>query len=179
LVDTLVNFIEQFGAFSYFISILVNVILNIAAVIPTAFMTTINIVLFDLKVGILITFIGEMVGTVISFYLYRLGLRKIQFLVKNENKWVEKIRSSEGKEAFFYILIGRLAPVIPSSVVTIAAAFSQIKIGLFTIATILGKIPALALEVLLVLGFLQLESSNQIMILLLIIIIFIWRKMKK
>ena len=176
-MDTLIAFIEQFGIFSYLVSILINIGLNILAVVPTAIMTTINITLFDLKVGIIITFIGEIAGTIISFYLYRLGIRKINYITSNI-KWLEKIKLAEGTKAFYYVLLGRLAPVIPSSIVTIAAAFSKINIFYFSLATIIGKIPALAMEVLLILGFLQLDTSYKILFLILIVVLFVWKSRK-
>lgn len=142
------NFVHILNSYSYIaipISLLVSIVIALLGVIPSFFVTGANIVFFGPINGFLISLLGEVIGGVITFYLYRFGFKK-RAEVLSKYKMIDNIMKSKGKRAGFLIFEARLLPFIPSGFVTLAAAISEVTIGPYFIATILGKIPSIGLE---------------------------------
>ena len=92
------------------------------------------------------------------------------------------MKNSAPKNIFILIILFRLLPFVPSGLVTAGASITTISGGLFMIASSIGKIPAVILEVAVIFGVLQKVSMTYLyisFILLLIIISPIWIKNKK
>ncbi|WP_319370672.1 VTT domain-containing protein [uncultured Ilyobacter sp.] len=130
------------------ISILINIIIALLGIFPSVFITGANIIFFGAVKGFFISLLGETIGAYITFTLYRAGFKeKISKLV-DRNKLIYKIISSDGKRAGLFILQGRLIPFIPSGAVTLAASISNVNSKIFTVSTMIGKAPSIALEAL-------------------------------
>ncbi|QPC45665.1 TVP38/TMEM64 family protein [Mangrovibacillus cuniculi] len=131
------------------ISILMNIIVSILGVVPSTFVTLGTVSALGVQASIPILIIGEALGAMASFILYRKGINL--FREKQEkpvnNKFLRIVRDKEGAEAFFAVIILRLLPFVPSGLVALTAAFSKMGFLSFTIATTIGKIPSLFLEV--------------------------------
>ncbi|MGG0185857.1 TVP38/TMEM64 family protein [Bacillus rhizoplanae] len=145
--ETIHSFLTAHQTVAIPLSILLNILISLAAFIPSIFLTAINITLFGVTEGTLISIAGEALGAIISFYLYRLGFQKTA--QKNIDKYpkVQRLLYVQGKEAFFLVLSFRLFPFIPSGIVTLFAALGTMSILTFSVASTLGKIPALLIEV--------------------------------
>lgn len=144
-VDSFVDILNNYSHLAIVISLVVSVIIALLGVLPSFFVTGANIVFFGPINGFLISLLGEVIGGVITFALYRLGFKKkVEGLSKY--KLIDKIVHSEGRKAAFLIFEARLLPFVPSGFVTLASAISDVHIVPYTIATILGKIPSIALE---------------------------------
>jgi len=91
-----------------------------------------------------------------------------------------KLKELEGSDAFWIIVSLRILPFMSSGLVTFTSAFSKVSLGTFTLASTIGKIPALIFEAGAVYGFMQVNLIWKIVIsiLLISIIILIW-KVKK
>lgn len=146
IMKELIVYLSDHLFLSMIVSTLLNIIISIIGIIPSSFLTTFNVEIFGVKGSLLVSFIGESIGAAISFWIYRKGYviihRKYSipaFLSKFEN--ISKSKT------FVIILLCRLIPFIPSSVVTLYAAISAIPFGLFFISSTIGKIPAILLEV--------------------------------
>lgn len=61
---------------------------------------------------------------------------------------LSKIVNSDGKKAGLLICQGRIIPFIPSGVITLAASISNVDGIIFTVATLIGKAPSIALKAL-------------------------------
>lgn len=85
-----------------------------------------------------------------------------------------KLKHLEGSKAFWIILCLRILPFIPSGAITLGSAFSKVSIGLFAIASTLGKIPSLIMEAGAVFGFMQVDLQWKIVIIVVFVIISIW-----
>ncbi|WP_459502515.1 TVP38/TMEM64 family protein [Bacillus sp. C1] len=129
------------------LSILFNIIISLAGFIPSIFLTAINIQLFGLTDGTIISIAGEALGAIVSFYFYRLGFQKFAQNKINNYPKVERLLYVQGKEAFLLVLSFRLVPFIPSSIITLFAALGKMSLFSFSIASTIGKIPALLIEV--------------------------------
>jgi len=134
----------QYEHFAFLISILLNIIIAVLAFIPSTIMTAANILFFGFWEGTMLSFIGESVGAIVSFYLYRRGFNK--FNINITNRFMKKLLYAEGIRAFLLVFSFRLFPYVPSSIVTIGASLGSISILSFSLASSLGKIPAILIE---------------------------------
>lgn len=129
------------------ISVLVNIVISIVGVIPSAFLTAINVTVFGFWGGFSVSLIGEIAGSLVAFWLYRKGFRKF---VDNRSKHtprMKKLLDASPREAIWLVIGLRLMPFIPSGLVTLYAAVSKMRFGSFAVASSIGKVPALLLEV--------------------------------
>jgi len=168
---------KQTGVFSIFVSLLINTMISITGVLPSAFITFANLSYFGLYGGFIVSVIGEVVGAIISFWLYRKGLKKWR-LKKSQHSLLIKLKTLEGKNAFWVILILRIMPFIPSGVVTLGAAYSKVSPTLFVVSSTIGKIPSLLIEATTIYGFMHFNLKVKIIIITILICCFLIWKMK-
>ncbi|WP_338751229.1 TVP38/TMEM64 family protein [Bacillus sp. FJAT-52991] len=161
----------------FLISISLNIAIAISGVLPSAFITAANITVFGFKGGLLVSIMGEAAGAVISFILYRHGLKKLNIQLKN--RFLKKLAQTEGVEAIFLVLLLRFVPFVPSGAVTLTAAFSQMRLLSFSIASTIGKIPSLFIEAYSVQKVLELTWEWQLAIVLIIVICYIFYKIMR
>ncbi|MCA1055342.1 VTT domain-containing protein [Rossellomorea aquimaris] len=145
-------------------SIIVNVVISVAGVLPSVFLTAINISYFGFETGLLISIIGEALGAIITFILYRKGISLAKLDNISENRYFMKLKQAEGKEWIFLLFLFRIMPFVPSGVVTAAAAFSSISTLAFAVISTIGKIPALVIEALIVVNVIQSSNGTWIML---------------
>ncbi|MCG3017850.1 VTT domain-containing protein, partial [Escherichia coli] len=77
--------------------ILLNVLISIAGVLPSVFLTAANLVVFGFWEGMVISFIGESVGAVVSFWLYRKGFRKLTAHKRLSSPKIQQLLHARGK----------------------------------------------------------------------------------
>ena len=147
MAETIQNFLTDYYSIAIPLSILINIIISLLGFIPSIFLTAINIQLFGVTNGTIISIAGEALGAIISFYIYRIGLQKFTHDKVNKYPKVERLLYVEGREAFLLVLSFRFIPFIPSSIVTLFAALGKMSLLSFSIASTIGKIPALLIEV--------------------------------
>ncbi|UJF35250.1 TVP38/TMEM64 family protein [Paenibacillus hexagrammi] len=102
--------------------------------------------IFGIHWGFFVNYIMACVGAVASFYFARYY----------GHDWVERriqrfpavMQFSERmeKQGFFYVLIGRLIPILPSSAINYAAGLTRMPFTQFLYGTLLGKAPIVFLE---------------------------------
>jgi uncharacterized membrane protein YdjX (TVP38/TMEM64 family) len=88
---------------------------------------------------------GETLGAGFSFWLYRWGYKKSRF-PERKWKWVLQIEKSGRGRQLSGLLLARLTPLVPSGLVTFAAACTSIPFQDFLLITLMGKVPYIALE---------------------------------
>ncbi len=132
------------------LSLLANIFVAIVGVLPSYFITAFNISFFGVVIGFFVSLLGESLGALCAFILYRKGLKKISNEKLKKHPKINKIINSNKKDQIFLILSFRLVPYMPSGLVTYAASISNMKVSTFVIFSTIGKIPAMILEVLLV-----------------------------
>lgn len=145
--EAVASFLHSLGIFALPASLAISILIAVAGVIPSIFVTAANVLIFGPGYGFLISWLGEMLGALISFYLYRVGFRKpFHSLLVARYPSLVKITEYQGIPAGLLLFQARLLPFLPSGIVTFAGAVSKVNMGIFLIATALGKIPSLALE---------------------------------
>ncbi len=99
-----------------------------------------------------------------------------------DNSFFKAMKKSSPTKVFILIILFRILPFVPSGLVTGGASLTTISGVRFMIASSIGKIPALILEVAILFGVLQKVSMTNLyisFILLIIIISPIWIKIKR
>ncbi|WNR46544.1 TVP38/TMEM64 family protein [Paenibacillus roseipurpureus] len=114
--------------------------------IPFVVVAGTNVAIFGIKMGFLVNYVMSCLGAVASFYFARYY----------GHDWVEK--KLEGfplvtqfskrmeRHGFFYVLIGRLIPILPSSAINFSAGLTRMRFRHFLWGTLLGKFPIVFLE---------------------------------
>jgi uncharacterized membrane protein YdjX (TVP38/TMEM64 family) len=168
MTSTLQHFMNEFiGLDSWsliFISIFINILISILGFLPSVFLTAFNISAFGFWPGIGISILGESLGAIVSFYLYRKGMKFAGIDKILSNKYFLKLKEASGAEWIFLLFLFRMVPFVPSSVVTVAAAFSSISIVVFSIISSVGKIPSLLIEAFVVVNVLDADKGTGILL---------------
>lgn len=148
-IDEIVDFIQSFGAAAILVAFLLDVLVNALSVLPTIFLSTANGLIFGLPLGITISWLGECVGVIISFYIMRLFMYEAAQKLISKSKRLEDIDAASGSEGLKFMTLARMLPYVPSGILTAVGAVSHMSARDFIIATFVGKLPSTALEVML------------------------------
>ncbi|OEF97515.1 TVP38/TMEM64 family protein [Desulfuribacillus alkaliarsenatis] len=146
MVEQIIDLLNEYRYWAIIISISLNIVIAITAVFPPFVLTAANIMVFGFWQGTIISFVGEALGTIITFKLYRMGFRGF-FQKKLDNyPRAKRLIDAEGSEAFMIIFSMRMMPFLPSAIVTLGGAVGKVSFITFAFASALGKMPALLFE---------------------------------
>lgn len=177
-LDGLTDYIASFGYAAIGVSVFMIAFVN-AIGIPSIPFLTVNGIIFGLVPGILISWVGEVIGIEISFRLTRTLLRNQAKKVICRSNMLEKLDSYS---CIRTIMVGRAIPYSPNVVVTAFSALSHISYRDHFIANALGKIPAVVVEVWLGHDLLRIQEHWGRLLILLVAVVavygFIWWQKK-
>ena len=140
--DKMMTWIHQGGAVAVIICIVFVAILVFFPIIPYPVLAATIGSIFGVFIGVSISLVGVMVGTMIMFILFRYGFQELARKILTKYPTMKEYESFFERNAFVAILYSRLIPIVPSQVVTIVSALSKVKWSTFFVATCIGKIPA-------------------------------------
>ena len=174
-VDALAEYFRSYGAWAMLISFVLDVLINAGSVFPSIFISTANGLIFGLPVGILISWLAETTGVVISFWLMRYLFRSTAEKMIAKSSMLMKIDDLSGRKGLQWMALARMLPYFPSGILTAIGAVSKISTRDYIIANLIGKFPSTALEVVIghdLVNFQQ-HSERLAVLVTLVIIIFI------
>lgn len=176
----LISFFEQLGIWAILFSIVINIIVAVLGLVPSFFITAANIAVYGPFGGFILSLVGESLGAVVSFTLYRKGFKEgTQKLLAGHAK-INQLVNATPSEAFKLIIALRMFPYAPSGLVTYFASVGKIGTMQFTIASTLGKIPAMVIEVVLVYSVMQLPMNSILALISVSLIVYIvYKNFKK
>ena len=145
-MDTLLHWFHQYPDIAWMISIAVNVGVALLGLVPSVFVTAANMAVWGFFPGTALSLLGESIGAVIAFYVYRLGWKRMAPQTERWPKSIQKLLHLEGWPAAKLVMSLRIMPFMPSGLVTLAAAMSRITSSYFVVSSSIGKIPALLME---------------------------------
>lgn len=148
MTQILIDWFATHPKWAVFLSFGISLCIHFIGVIPSVFITTANVLVWGPFWGGLLSFAGEVVGSWVAFLLYRWGIKTIDYQRLSSGQWLKSMHDWGQKQLFFAILMGRLIPMVPSVFVNMFAALTKISALHFFVATLIGKIPAMILEVL-------------------------------
>ena len=134
-VEGLTEYISSFGYGAIGITIFMIVLTNMTG-LPSIPFLTVNGVIFGLLPGIVISWIGEVLGNILGFVIMRTVLRD------KARKLVERSHLTEKLDKYSTIktiALARAIPYSPNLVITAVASMSRISFSHHLAATIIGK----------------------------------------
>jgi uncharacterized membrane protein YdjX (TVP38/TMEM64 family) len=139
--------LRAFTADHWIVSLLVLMAiftLATASVVPGVFFVTITAgYLFGPWVGGVSTSIAATLGALIVYGVARSALGKSMRERAEQNAGLmQKVCVAIDKETFWYVLASRLAVVVPFHMINIAAGVMGVRLLPYTIATVIGLLPA-------------------------------------
>ena len=146
-MDEIAEYIQGFGPMAMVVSMLLDIFVNAVGFLPSIFISTANGLVFGMWPGIIISWLAETIGVVISFYIMRYFLRDTADKLIAKSKVLMKVDDFSGKNGFVVMLFARSLPYFPSGVITALGAISKIKPRDYILANLIGKFPSTALEV--------------------------------
>lgn len=142
-LDGLTAYISSFGGAAILVMILLIVLTNMTG-LPSIQFLTINGILFGLVPGILLSWIGEVIGNVMAFLIMRYLFRDSARKLIDKHKAAAKIDTYSN---FKMITLFRAIPYSPNLVITAICALSSVAFSTHLAATLLGKLPSVLIEV--------------------------------
>ena len=137
------NFIEQFGDYAPIIFLLLASILPIF-LFPPGIFSVIGGLLFGFKLGAVLTIIAAIIYTNTMFLISRYFARnKIEnFLEKRLTlKQFNRIFGLNDNKLATFLIICRLIPILPNSIVSYSYGLTRISFKHYFIANLIGLIP--------------------------------------
>ncbi len=122
---------------------------------------------------LLVSVIGALIGTLITFYLAKvLGKNAIR-LFCGEEKFEKYVRMMHTKRARVIIFLVYLIPGLPKDMMAYAAGVSDINVTEFTILSLIGRIPAMTVSILFGVCLYSSDYMSAILIAIAMLIIFL------
>ncbi|MDR7313823.1 VTT domain-containing protein [Brevibacillus nitrificans] len=146
-VEGMAEWIRSWEILGIMGSIVLNIIISVAGVLPSIFLSGANAIVYGLVGGFFVSLTGEVLGATVAFLLYRYGLQKSKGLKKLEKfSWIQHINGASRFRKGLAIVLLRMNPLIPSGVINLGAALTTISFADFLLATLVGKIPSMVFE---------------------------------
>ena len=174
-VNGLVEYLRSFGPWAMVVSFFLDVLINAGSIFPSIFLSTANGLIFGLPLGILISWLAETVGVVISFLLMRFFFRSTAEKLIAKSNSLKHIDEASGKHGLEWMAFARALPYFPSGILTAVGAVSSISVRDYVIANLIGKFPSTALEVVIGHDLVNYkEHSERLAILVVLVVLIFW-----
>lgn len=182
-IAAIVEILRSYGMWAMAVSAVLNILINILGFLPSIFISTANGVVFGIIPGVIISWLSESAGVIISFWLMRGLLRRAAERIIAQYCYLKKVDEFSGANGFKMMLLARALPYFPSGIITAVGAVSSIRFQDYALATLLGKLPATALEVLIghdVVTYEQNISRLSLLTgMLLLLYLMLWRRKRR
>lgn len=142
----MIEWLQQWGPWAVLLSLLLSILISIVGVIPSVILSAANVAVFGLYPGFLISLAGEIIGAAVTYWMYQKGFHLVTRNKTPEWKWKNRVRDLNKKKQFSFVLIARITPLVPSAIVTFVSITSSIPFFIYFSASIIGKIPSIAME---------------------------------
>ena len=174
-VNGLVEYLRSFGPWAIVVSFFLDVLINAGSIFPSIFLSTANGLIFGLPLGILISWLAETVGVVISFLLMRFFFRSTAEKLIAKSNSLKHIDEASGKHGLEWMAFARALSYFPSGILTAVGAVSSISVRDYVIANLIGKFPSTALEVVIGHDLVNYkEHSERLAILVILVVLIFW-----
>lgn len=156
--DELLYWFQQTKDQSIFLTIFIATLFALFPIIPFPIIGGIIGAMYGTFLGGFVTWVASTTASIIMFLFIRFVFQNWGLKIIHRYKRLEIVTEMFERNAFITILVSRLIPFIPSIVINAYSAVSRVSFISYTVASSLGKIPAMLLFA--VLGH-SVVSSNQ------------------
>lgn len=136
-------YLEQYKHNIMLIYILCQCLQIIICFIPGQWLQIAIGYLFDIPIGLGLSIIGAIIGSVITYYLARFLGHDAVHMFFGEEKIKEMVHRLNSKRGIIIIFLIFLIPGIPKDLVNYAAGLSSMKLKPFLIVSIIGRTPGM------------------------------------
>ncbi len=134
------SYVRSFGIMAPLAAFILFALQAAFPVFPYLILAAAAGMLFGFKMGVLLSWSGALTGACLAYGICRiLGGEKTNHFIKKHLGYDMKEINKE--MAFWSILIARIIPVIPTPVINVAAAISEVPFWNFFFSSALGKLP--------------------------------------
>lgn len=139
-----IEYLRSFGVWAMVISMIIDIVINIVGFLPSIFISTANGVVFGIGMGTAVSWLAETIGVIISFFFMRTLFRHKAKQVIEKSRMLSKLDEYSTLKA---MIIARAVPYSPNGLVTALGALSHISYRDYAIGCLIGKLPSVAVEV--------------------------------
>lgn len=143
--DELLFWFQQTKDSSVFFTMFIATLFALFPIIPFPIIGGIIGAMYGTFLGGFVTWVASTAASIIMFLFIRFVFQNWGLRIIRRYKRLEMITVMFERNAFITILVSRLIPFIPSIVVNAYSAVSRVSFVSYTIASSLGKIPAMLL----------------------------------
>lgn len=142
-IGGLSEYVSSFGYGAFAISVFMIALCNVTG-LPSIPFLTVNGVIFGLVPGLIVSWLGEVIGVELSFLIMRTVFHASTQQFIERRGLTAKVKSYS---TFKNMLILRSIPYSPNVVITAIAAVSSVTMRDHFLATVIGKVPSVGIEV--------------------------------
>ena len=139
-------FLKSYGHYAILLGILAILLQTFFPFAPFILIAGANVLVFGFFTGFIINYITACVAALLVFLFARYyghdWVKKKMDKYPKLTKWNNQLET----HGFFYVFIGRLILIFPSSVINLGAGVSKMRARDFILGTVLGKLPIVFLE---------------------------------
>lgn len=133
----------QHGQAPLSLIVLIAVMFIVFPVIPYKIVIGALGYMYGSLLGALISWVAASIGSVIIYLLVRLFFQKQARAYLSKFDRLEKLQRTFEQNPFITLLIARMIPIMPQSLVNVYSGLISIPLVTYTLASALGKIPAM------------------------------------
>lgn len=177
-----IAYLRSFGIWAMAISMIIDIVINMVGFLPSIFISTANGVVFGIWTGTVVSWLAETIGVVISFFFMRTLFRHKAQKVIEHSKMLTKLDEYSTLKA---MIIARAVPYSPNGLVTALGALSHISYRDYIIACLIGKLPSVAVEVVVGHDVVMMENNSMRLTILVIVVaifyggLWYWNRRRK
>ena len=135
------NRLDDFKGFAFIPLILLQIIQIVICIIPGQPIQFASSYFYGVLGGFLISLVGALIGTVITYYLAKFLGNDALHVIFGEEKVKSYVRKLNSSRAYVIIFLLYLIPGIPKDVTSYIAGISNIRLRPFIFLSILGRSP--------------------------------------
>ncbi|MFJ7366848.1 TVP38/TMEM64 family protein [Peribacillus frigoritolerans] len=176
-LDSVIGILKENLWLTFIVTFVLMFVQNSFTIIPLILLLTINVTIFGFIYGYLWSWFTSVVASGFIFYAARNWFQEL-LLKKIGEKWQEAVV----EHGFMYVFTGRIFPLIPTSLINLAAGVSTVTFKDFLLATALGNLIYFFFLSLIPYGLLSVEMNQYTLAalaLLFLLFFIIYKRAKK
>lgn len=135
--------LSEYKGYSMLIYVVAQAIQIIICIIPGQWLQFAAGYTFGFWQGLLLSWVGAIIGSFISYYLAKLLGQGILYLLFDEDKMESFIERLNSKKAIVAVFVIYLIPGLPKDMCSYAAGISNIKLKAFLLISTIGRTPGM------------------------------------
>lgn len=134
------NFLLHAGIWAPVLSSLLVILEGVFAFLPLFVFVTINFMTLGPFFGTIISWICTVIGCMLTFFLFRKGVREIFYRFIDDKEQIKKFMKIVDNIKFSHLVLLMAIPFTPSFFVNLGSGLSKIKIKKFFYALLISKL---------------------------------------